>query len=44
MPVRFETSEEDPWLNAVAISAGEPRRAASIEQLLIPATAAAPAG
>jgi 2',3'-cyclic-nucleotide 2'-phosphodiesterase len=42
MPVRFETSEEDPWLNAVAVTAApEPRRAASIEQLLIPAAAAA---
>ena len=42
MPVRFETSEEDPWLNAVAITtAAEPRRAASIEQLLMPAAAAA---
>jgi 2',3'-cyclic-nucleotide 2'-phosphodiesterase len=38
MPVRFETSDEDPWLNAVAISAAPaPRQATSIEQLLLPA-------
>ena len=37
MPVRFETSTEDPWLNAVLITAAEePRRATAIEQLLIP--------
>ena len=37
MPVRFETSSDDPWLNAVSISATEPMRAAAIEQLLVPA-------
>jgi 2',3'-cyclic-nucleotide 2'-phosphodiesterase len=38
MPVRFETSDEDPWLNAVLIrAASEPRRAEAIEQLLLPA-------
>jgi metallophosphoesterase (TIGR00282 family) len=38
MPVRFETSGEDPWLNAVLIRTGpEPMRAASIEALLLPA-------
>jgi hypothetical protein len=38
MPVRFETSTEDPWLNAVVISAGPgPLRASSIEQVLEPA-------
>jgi metallophosphoesterase (TIGR00282 family) len=38
MPVRFETSTEDPWLNAVLITtAPEPLRAASIEQVLEPA-------
>ena len=37
MPIRFETSTEDPWLNAVVITTAEqPRRAAAIEQLLIP--------
>ena len=34
MPVRFETSDEDPWLNAVVIRASQPRRADSIEQVL----------
>ncbi|HEY6397685.1 MAG TPA: YmdB family metallophosphoesterase, partial [Solirubrobacteraceae bacterium] len=37
MPVRFETSTLDPWLNAVLIRCTEPRSAAAIEQLLIPA-------
>ncbi len=37
MPVKFETSTEDPWLNAVLIRAGEPCTAISIEQLLLPA-------
>jgi metallophosphoesterase (TIGR00282 family) len=35
--VRFETSEEDPWLNAVLVESGEGGRAASIEHLLVPA-------
>jgi metallophosphoesterase (TIGR00282 family) len=38
MPVRFETSTEDPWLNAVLITTGEERRrAVAIRQLLEPA-------
>jgi metallophosphoesterase (TIGR00282 family) len=37
MPVRFETSTEDPWLNAVVITATEPMRAQAIEQVLAPA-------
>src|SRR6201992_2043356 len=38
MPVRFEPSDEDPWLNAVLIrAASEPRRAEAIEQVLLPA-------
>jgi metallophosphoesterase (TIGR00282 family) len=37
MPTRFETSSEDPWLNAVVITASEPRRASAIEQVLEPA-------
>jgi 2',3'-cyclic-nucleotide 2'-phosphodiesterase len=38
MPVRFETSTEDPWLNGVLITTGEePRRAVAIEQVLEPA-------
>src|ERR1700733_5698697 len=41
MPIKFETSTEDPWLNAVLITtADEPRRAASIEQILEPAAPA----
>jgi metallophosphoesterase (TIGR00282 family) len=40
MPVRFETSEEDPYVNAVLIRASAPRRADAIEQLLVPAPAA----
>ena len=35
--VRFETSQEDPWLNAVLIEADGDGRATSIEQLLMPA-------
>ena len=37
MPIRFETSDVDPWLNAVLIRATEPMRATSIEQILEPA-------
>ena len=37
MPVRFETSDEDPWLNAVLIDAGADGRATAIEQILLPA-------
>src|SRR5579875_1088058 len=40
MPVRFETSEEDPWLNAVLIRTAGPMRARSIEPLLEPAPGA----
>jgi metallophosphoesterase (TIGR00282 family) len=38
MPVRFETSEEDPWLMGVLIRcvAGERLRADAIEQVLMP--------
>jgi calcineurin-like phosphoesterase len=38
MPVRFETSEEDPWLMGVLIrcSATERLRADAIEQVLMP--------
>jgi calcineurin-like phosphoesterase len=35
-PVRFETSDDDPWLNAVLIEAEPDGRARSIEQLLVP--------
>jgi metallophosphoesterase (TIGR00282 family) len=37
MPIRFETSTEDPWLNGVVISAREPMRAETIELVLEPA-------
>jgi 2',3'-cyclic-nucleotide 2'-phosphodiesterase len=37
MPVRFETSTEDPWLNGVLIRATAPMRAVAIEQVLEPA-------
>jgi 2',3'-cyclic-nucleotide 2'-phosphodiesterase len=36
--VRFETSNEDPWLNAVLIEADGEGRATSIEQLLLRAS------
>jgi len=36
MPVRFETSEEDPWLMGVLVSCSERLRADSIEQILMP--------
>ncbi|MEA2314051.1 MAG: 2,3-cyclic-nucleotide 2-phosphodiesterase [Solirubrobacteraceae bacterium] len=36
MPVRFETSEEDPWLMGVLISCSQRRRADSIEQVMMP--------
>jgi hypothetical protein len=36
MPQRFETSDEDPWLNAVLVTASEDGRAESIEQILLP--------
>jgi hypothetical protein len=36
MPVKFETSDDDPWLNAVLIEADGSGRARSIEQLLVP--------
>ena len=37
MPMRYDSSEEDPWINAVLIRASAPRRADSIEQILRPA-------
>jgi metallophosphoesterase (TIGR00282 family) len=36
MPVRFETSEEDPWLMGVVVRCSRPRRADAIEQVLMP--------
>jgi 2',3'-cyclic-nucleotide 2'-phosphodiesterase len=35
--VRFETADEDPWLNAVLVEADSDGRAQSIRQLLVPA-------
>ena len=35
--VRFETSADDPWLNAVLVDAGGDGRATAIEQILAPA-------
>jgi 2',3'-cyclic-nucleotide 2'-phosphodiesterase len=37
MPIKFEPSSEDPWLNAVLIRATAPMRAQAIEQVLEPA-------
>jgi metallophosphoesterase (TIGR00282 family) len=38
MNIRFETSDEDPWLNGVLIRCSQPRQADSIVQLLEPLT------
>jgi hypothetical protein len=41
MPIKFETSTEDPWLNGVLVrTSEEPMRASAIEQLLLPASGA----
>jgi 2',3'-cyclic-nucleotide 2'-phosphodiesterase len=42
MPIRFETSEEDPWLNGVVIRCSRRLRADSIEQVLMPRPAPPP--
>jgi 2',3'-cyclic-nucleotide 2'-phosphodiesterase len=42
MPVRFETSDEDPWLMAVLITCSQRLRADSIEQVLMPRPSGAP--
>jgi 2',3'-cyclic-nucleotide 2'-phosphodiesterase len=34
--VRFETADEDPWLNSVLVEAGADGRATAIEQVLLP--------
>jgi len=36
MRVRFDTSEDDPWLNGVVVRCSQPRRADAIEQVLEP--------
>jgi 2',3'-cyclic-nucleotide 2'-phosphodiesterase len=40
MPIRFETSDEDPWLMAVLIDADDSGRATAIRQLLVEAPTA----
>lgn len=37
MPMRYDASDVDPWLNAVVIRCSEPGRADAIEQVLRPA-------
>jgi metallophosphoesterase (TIGR00282 family) len=37
-PVRFETSEDDPWLMGVLIEANDDGRAQSIEPVIVPAS------
>jgi hypothetical protein len=37
MRERYETSDDDPWLNGVLVSCSQARRADAIEQLLLPA-------
>jgi metallophosphoesterase (TIGR00282 family) len=37
MPIRFETSEDDPWLMGVLVEAGDDGRATAIQQLLVEA-------
>jgi 2',3'-cyclic-nucleotide 2'-phosphodiesterase len=39
MPVRFETAEEDVWINAVVVEVRDDGLAESIEQVLVPAPA-----
>src|SRR6202049_166859 len=41
LPVRFETSEEDPWLMGVSVSCSRPLRADSIEPVLMAQPSAA---
>ena len=36
MPIRFETSEDDPWLMAVLVTCDGAMRARAIEQILLP--------
>ena len=42
VPTQFQTSDEDPWLNAVLVEAGDDGRAISIEQILRPGLGQAP--
>ena len=41
MPMRYDVSDEDPWLNAVVIRCSAPGRADAIEQILRPAEGSA---
>jgi 2',3'-cyclic-nucleotide 2'-phosphodiesterase len=36
MPMRYDAADDDPWLNAVLVTAAGPRRAAAIEPVLRP--------
>ena len=36
MPIRYDSADDDPWLNAVLIRASRPRRADAIDQVLRP--------
>ena len=38
MPVRYQSAEEDPWLNAVVVRCSQRMRADGIEQVLRPAS------
>jgi hypothetical protein len=38
MPMRYDSADEDPWMNAVLIRASRPRRADAIDQVLRPLT------
>jgi metallophosphoesterase (TIGR00282 family) len=38
MPVRFSTSDDDPWVMGVVVHCSKPLSADSIEQILIPST------
>ena len=37
VPTQFQTSDEDPWLNAVLVETGDDGRATSVQQILRPA-------
>ena len=37
MPMRYDSADEDPWINAVLVRTSAPRRALSIEPVLRPA-------
>jgi calcineurin-like phosphoesterase len=37
MPVRFDTADEDVWINGVVVGIGDDGLATSIDQVLMPA-------